>query len=281
MDFYTSAILQGLGYVPMAVGIFITLRIFNIPDITTDGSFTLGAAVTALFLVSGWGTAITLPAVLISGALAGTATGLIHTKLRVHPLLSGILVMTALYSVNLLVMGRSNIPFAGVEQLFDGTQSATLYLIVFALVTGIFIVWLLRTDFGLAMRATGSSERMIRALGVNTDAMKITGLALANALTAMSGFLVAQFQSFADINMGIGIVISGLAAVMIGESLMKLFRSNATWLVIFFVIAGSVVFRLILAFVLSRGLDPNYLKLVTALLVLMVLMIVAIKRPRA
>jgi putative ABC transport system permease protein len=220
--------------------------------------------------MSGWEESATLPLVLLSGALAGTATGLIHTKLRVHPLLSGILVMTALYSVNLLIMGRSNVPFTGVEHLLNGTSSTKMgILIAFALGTGIFITWLLRTDFGLAMRATGNSERMIRALGVNTDVMKIS---------ALSGYLVAQFQSFADVNMGIGIVISGLAAVMIGESLMQLFRSTATWLVILFVITGSVVFRLILAFVLSIGLDPNYLKLVTALVVLLV---VALKRSRA
>jgi putative ABC transport system permease protein len=278
MDFYTSAFLLGLGFVPMAVGIFITLRIFNIPDITTDGSYTLGAAVTALCLMSGWSATAALPMVLFSGALAGTATGLIHTKLRVHPLLSGILVMTALYSVNLVIMGRSNVPFIGVNQLFDQSQNRSMIILLsFVAATGLFITWLLRTDFGLAMRATGSSERMIRALGVNTDAMKIAGLTLANAMTALSGFLIAQFQSFADINMGIGIVISGLAAVMIGESLVKMFRSSATWMIILFVIAGSVVFRLILAFVLSIGLDPNYLKLITAVVVLLV---VAAKRSR-
>ncbi|HEX5001785.1 MAG TPA: ABC transporter substrate binding protein [Bacteroidia bacterium] len=270
-SFYLTALLLGLAFVPMALGIYITLRIFNIPDITTDGSYTLGAAVTAILLLSGWNTIAVLPLVIFAGMCAGMATGFIHTRLKVHPLLAGILVMTALYSVNLIVMGRSNIPLPGSSGISDdGNAGNLITMLGFAVATGVLITWLLRTDFGLSMRATGNSERMVRANGVNTDRMKVIGLAIANALTAVSGYLVTRFQLYADINMGIGIVISGLAAVMLGESLLSVFKSSKTWIVIGCVIIGSLLFRFILAWVLTLGLDPNYLKLVTAFVVLFV-----------
>jgi len=278
-SFYLTALLLGLAFVPMALGIYITLRIFNIPDITTDGSYTSGAAVTAVLLMAGWNSFAVLPLVILTGMLTGTATGLIHTRLKVHPLLAGILVMTALYSINLIIMGRSNIPLSGNGILSGGENTGgAITMFGFATATGTLITWLLRTDFGLAMRATGNSERMVRANGVNTNRMKVTGLAIANALTAVSGYLVTRFQSYADISMGIGIVISGLAAVMLGESVLGIFKTSKTWIVIGCVIIGSLLFRIILAWVLTLGLDPNYLKLVTALVVLIV---VAIKQRKS
>lgn len=277
MDFYTTAILQGLGFVALGLGIFLTLRIFNIPDITTDGSYTLGAAVTAIMLVNNFHPVITLLVAMSAGAIAGIITGIIHTKLKVHALLAGILVMTALYSVNLSIMGRSNIPLIQVQNIFSavsisGFEIRNQIFVFCASVIFLFVLitWLLKTDFGIAMRATGNSESMVRAMGVNTQRMKITGLAIANGLTALSGFLITQYQGFADINMGIGIVISGLGAVIIGESLVKIFKTNKIFVQILGVIAGTILFRLILAAALSSGLNPNYLKLITAAIVLLV-----------
>jgi putative ABC transport system permease protein len=225
MDFYLSALLLGLAYCGMGLGIYITLRIFNIPDITTDGSYTLGAAVTAALLSHQMPLLLALLVAMGAGALAGFATGMIHTRLNINPLLAGILVMTSLYSVNLSIMGRSNIPLINTPSIqhhfqFVGNEAMSwlVIMVLFSVCLWLIISWLLKTDFGLSMRATGNSETMIRALGVNTRNMKVIGLMIANALTAVSGFLVCQYQSFSDINMGIGIVIFGLGAVMMGES---------------------------------------------------------------
>lgn len=277
MDFYLSAFLLGLAYCGMGLGIYITLRIFNIPDITTDGSYTLGAAVTATLLMRHFPVPIILLITLLSGAAAGLATGMIHTRLKINPLLSGILVMTALYSVNLSVMGRSNIPLintANVVQYVNLTDYTPYnWLIVLILFSGcawLLIAWLLKTDFGLAMRATGNSETMVRALGVNTANMKVMGLMIANMLTALSGFLVCQYQQFSDINMGIGIVIFGLGAVMMGESLLGFLKVQSIPLRLAGVIVGCVIFRMIIGLALTLGVNPNWLKLVTAVIVLLV-----------
>ena len=278
MDFYTVAILQGLGYASMGLGIFISLKIFNIPDITTDGSYTLGGVITAVGLMTGLHPIVTLLLALAGGAFAGLASGLIHVRLGVNALLSGILVMTALYSVNLMIMGRSNLPLMDAVTIFDSLGFIkdpkliqTILLISITVIAAGFLLWLLRTDIGIFMRATGENEQMVRANGMNTGTMKLAGLALANALTALSGFLLVQYQGFADINMGIGIVISGLAAVMIGETLAGFFRKQPLALLIGAVIAGSILFRLALALALSFGLNPNYLKLATALIVLAIM----------
>lgn len=283
MNFYLTAVLLGLGFSAMGMGIFISMRIFNIPDITTDGSFTLGGAVTAIMLTNDQPLFIVLPCVFIAGATAGAITAFIHTRLKVNALLSGILVMTALYSVNLAIMGRSNIPLINTSSIFNTTSGSEIQsqLIVLTLFTGIIFIllsWLLKTDFGLAMRATGNNETMIRSMGVNTSLMKITGLALANGLTAISGFLIVQIQGFSDIGMGIGIVILGLGSVMIGEITMKVFRINNIALHLLGVIAGTIIFRLILAFALSTGIDALYLKLVVSLFVLLIVSIPNLKR---
>ncbi|MBK6481784.1 MAG: ABC transporter permease [Chitinophagaceae bacterium] len=285
MDFYLSAILLGLAYCGMGLGIYITLRIFNIPDITTDGSFTLGASVTAALLSQQYPIVTALLMSMIAGSLAGLATGIIHTRLKINPLLSGILVMTALYSVNLSIMGRSNIPLINTANLLQLTNwfqreqyNWLLLMAIVALGLWCLISWLLKTDFGLSMRATGNSETMIRALGVNTDGMKVIGLMIANALTALSGFLVCQFQQFADINMGIGIVIFGLGAVMMGESLLNALRIQSIPLRLAGVIAGCILFRIIIGAALTFGINPNWLKLVTAVIVLVVVGLPNIKR---
>lgn len=287
MDFYTAAILQGLGYAAMGLGIYISLRIFNIPDITTDGSYTLGGVITAVTITMGFHPAVVLVLATTGGAVAGICTGLIHTKLKVNALLAGILVMTALYSVNLSIMGRSNLPLPDGVTLFDNflftdalPKNQFVIIVGFILILVIALTWLLKTDFGIAMRATGSSEQMVSAMGVNTNTMKIIGLAMANALTALSGYLLVQYQGFADINMGIGIVISGLAAVMIGQTFSHLLRSKTILLQVLAVVAGSIIFRLILALTLSIGVNPNYLKLITALIVLFVVALTNFRNSR-
>jgi len=277
MDFYLTALLQGLCFSGIALGIYISMTIFNIPDITTDGSYTLGAVVTAILLTHHQPVYITLPAVVIAGGIAGALTGIIHTKLKINALLAGILVMTALYSVNLSLMGRSNLPLINVSSLFtlihisnDTNHNTFWILLIFVAVITLKIGYLLKTDFGIAMRATGNSESMIRSLGVNTDRMKITGLAIANALTALSGYLVSQFQGFTDISMGIGIVIAGLGSVIIAETLINWFRISSIWVTLLLVLAGAILFQLVLAVTLNIGVDANLLKLVTAVFVLLI-----------
>ncbi|MDX2304559.1 MAG: ABC transporter substrate binding protein [Microscillaceae bacterium] len=279
-DFYLSALMLGLGFSALGIGIFISMRIFDIPDITTDGSYTLGGSVTAVLLLQNYPIAVIILATLAAGALAGICTGLIHTKLKVNALLAGILVMTALYSVNLMIMGRSNIPLLEERNFLDILSfipqpfyRQLSVLLVTSIFLWLLISYLLKTDFGLAMRATGNSESMIRANGVDTNLMKIIGLGISNALVALSGFLIVQYQGFADVNMGIGIVIIGLGSVMIGETLTGWFGLSQIQARILGVILGTILFRLILAFTLAVGIDPNLLRLVTALFVLLVVAI--------
>lgn len=276
MNFYLTAIFLGLGLVSLGFGIFISMRIFKIPDITTDGSFTLGAVVTAICIAHQLPIGITLIFSFLAGFLAGCSTGFIHTRLKVNALLSGIIVMTALYSINLSMMGKPNIPLMNVTNIFNtgGLFTKALYQYLFVFIVFVSILWgalsyLLETDFGLAMRATGENEIMARAEGVNTTQMKILGLGLANGLVSLSGFLICQYQGFADINMGIGVVILGLGSVMIGESILDFAGIYHIAIRLAGIVAGSILFRLILAFALDSGVNPNLLKLITAVLVLL------------
>ncbi len=273
----------------LALGVFISFRIFDFPDITTEGSITTGAAITATLLVHHVDPLLATAAGFGGGALAGMATGILHTKFNIHSLLAGILVMTALYSINLHIMGKSNIPLlsettlasyaehlgTGVMQgaanldVFGwevGTRDAAVLILIFlvtAVVGGILYVFF-RTNLGTAMRATGDNAQMIRALGVNVGNMTIMGLALANGLIALAGALLAQYQGFADVQMGIGMVVWGLASVIIGEALIG---TQTLGLTITGAVMGSVLFRLLVAIALRAGLDPNDLKLITALFV--------------
>ncbi|MBK1439274.1 ABC transporter permease [Parapedobacter sp. ISTM3] len=277
MDFYLAAIIQALCLGPLVIGLFLSMKIFNIPDITADGSYTLGAVITAVGLANGFSPLVTLLLAMLGGAVAGSWTAWIHTRLRIHALLAGILVMTALYSVNLVLLGRSNKPLIGYQDLFaafrvfaDADHNALAVLSVGSAILFFCMSYLLRSDFGIAMRATGDSEPMIRAQGVNPARMKVYGLAIANALIAWSGSLMAQFQGFTDINMGIGIVISGLGAVIIGDTLMNFLKIRAIPAMLGCVLLGVMIFQSILAIALSAGVDANLLKLTTALLVLLI-----------
>jgi putative ABC transport system permease protein len=285
MEFYLTALILGLCLSAMSLGIFISMKIFKIPDITTDGSYTLGAVITAILLTAHWNASAIIPMVLIAGAMAGTLTGLIHTRLKIDALLAGILVMTGLYSINLTILGRSNVPLLDVQTIFSSLHlfTASIYndatiALLFILIITFLVGYILRTDFGIAMRATGNSASMTRALGINNNKMKIVGLAIANSLTALSGYLVAQYQNFTDINMGIGIVITGLGSVLIGEALIKWWNIRSIMSQLTVVVFGSILFQLVLAFTLSIGIDPNMLKLVTASFVLVIVIIPRLKK---
>lgn len=277
MDFYLSALLLSLCLGAMSLGIYITMKIFNIPDITTDGSYTLGAVITAVFLTADLPVSFAIISSMLAGAVAGSFTGLIHTKLKLDALLSGILVMTGLYSVNLIILGRSNIPLIQQKSVFNALTLFGSYIpdqlfiaLIIIISLAIILNRLLKTDFGIAMRATGNSPMMTRALGINNDKMKIIGLSIANAMTALSGSLMAQFQGFADINMGIGIVIVGLGSVLIADVLFSWFKIYKTGFQLAIVIFGTFLFQLVLAVSLSLGIDPNLLKLITAIFVLLI-----------
>ena len=279
----------------LALGVFISFRIFAFPDITADGSITLGAAVAASLLAHGVNPPLASLAAFVAGLLAGTCTGTLHTRFKINSLLSGILVMTALYSVNLHVMGRSNVPLLSVNTVvtqaerigirFTGgvasfnlagwdvsvRDASVLCAIVFAVVsTGALLYLFLRTNLGMAMRATGDNVQMIRALGVNDSTMIVFGLAISNGLVALSGALLAQYQGFADVGMGIGMVVWGLASVIIGEALVG---GNQVGLTIIGAVMGSVLFRLMVAVALRWGLSPNDLKLITAVFVFCALIV--------
>ncbi len=268
MDLITGACALGLAYAFMALGVFITFRIFRFPDITVDGSFTLGAALFAVLVPAGVPPALALAAAVAGGMAAGMLTGLVHTRLGAGALLSGILVMTALYSVNLRIMGRPNIPLffnRGGGWEIPGDVAYLLTHLALAAAAWILLALLFRTDLGLALRASGSNPVMLAALGGRVEWMKVAGVALANGLTALSGGLVARYQGFADVNMGFGMIVLGLASVFLGEAIAGRRRLPLTLLG---VVLGTVLFRLLISLALASGVAPRDLKLLTALFVL-------------
>jgi putative tryptophan/tyrosine transport system permease protein len=270
-EFYLTAFQLSLCLSPMVMGIFISMKVFNIPDITTDGSYTLGAVVTAILLTQHYPVYVVMLLGMLSGAAAGMVTALIHTKLKIDALLAGILVMTGLYSINLIILGRSNVPIIDVPTLFSSQISTGLIILIVITATLFLIVkYFLKTDFGIAMRASGNNPTMAKANGINNSNIKIIGLAIANSLTALSGFLVAQYQSFSDINMGVGIVITGLGSVLIADTLKTWMNIRNIGSQILLLIIGSLLFQLVLALTLVLGIDPLFLKLVTAIFVLLI-----------
>ncbi|KXS43327.1 MAG: putative ABC transport system permease protein [Candidatus Frackibacter sp. T328-2] len=276
LDVIFSSMEQGLVYGIMALGVYLTFRILDFPDLTVDGSFPLGAAVTAKLIVSGVDPVLATLVAIVIGALAGVITGFLNTKLKITGLLSGILTMTALYSINLRIMGRANIPLLNQETILtkleaiglNGEWQAGIFFLVLILALKFLVDWFLHTELGLALRATGDNKQMIRSLGVNTDFMIILGLALSNSLVALSGSLVAQYQGFADVGMGIGMIIIGLASVIIGE---VVFSDRIITLATISVIGGSLLYRLAITAALRLGFAPTDLKIVTALLVVIAL----------
>ena len=263
---------QGLVYGIMALGVYITYRILHFADLTVDGSFPLGAAVAARFIADGGSPLLGTVLPMAAGMLAGLTTGFLNTKLKISGLLSGILTMTALYSVNLRVMGRANIPLLRKPTLVSwfgqrGMAPWILFLITLVLIK-VLLDLFLKTEIGFAIRATGDNEQMIRSCGVNTDGMKLIGLGLANCLVALSGALVAQYQGFADVGMGVGTVVAGLASVIAGQALVRL--PGLGWATTG-VIVGSLIYRGAIFAALRLGLAPTDLKLITAVLVVFAL----------
>jgi putative tryptophan/tyrosine transport system permease protein len=287
----------GLALAFVALGVFVSYRLFSFPDITTDGSFTLGAVVAAVLLAAGVDPALATLAAIACGAAAGSVTGMLHAFLGVEPLLAGILVSAALASVNLVVLGRSNVPLSGTVTLFDraedllagpfnaiglnataADEAARLALVcglVAAAIAGLYAFF--RTQLGTAMRAGGDTPTMARALGRHTGLLTVAGLAIANALTAASGALVAQYQGFTDVQMGIGMVVWGMASVFLGSALVGPVRLGSALVA---TAAGSVAFRLLVASALRAGLDPDWLKAATAAVVLGALVLPRFVRKR-
>jgi putative ABC transport system permease protein len=292
----------GLALGLVALGVFVSYKLFSFPDITTDGSFTLGAVVAAVLLMSGIDPVVATACGAFAGALAGACTGLLHAFLRVEPLLAGILMTTTLASVNLVVLGKSNVPLSGVATLFDraeavlspamrrlgfteaaaGEAARTAFVLAVALAIAALLYLFFRTRLGTAMRAGGDTATMARSLGRDTGLLTVAGLAIANSLVALSGALVAQYQGFTDVQMGIGMVVWGMASVFLGTALVGQVRLGSALVA---AVAGSVTFRLLVASALRAGLDPDWLKAATALVVLVALvaprLVVASKRAPA
>ncbi len=272
----------GLIYAIMALGVFISFRTLNMPDLTVDGSFTLGAAISAVMVFNHGRPFSGLALAFLSGCIAGVCTALLVTKMKIQPLLSGILMMLALYSINIKVMGgKPNIPllnktvmFSFLEGASPGKYARYLFLLLILVIVIIVLFLFLKTKLGFALRATGDNDKMVRALGVNTDNMIIIGLALSNGLVAFSGAIIAQYQSFADVSMGIGMVVIGLASVIIGE---VLFGTRTLLRRLSAVSLGSVTYRLIVAVSLWLGMPPTDLKLVSAVIVAIALSMTAAK----
>ncbi len=276
---------QGLAYALVALGIALTFRVLAFPDLTVDGSFPLGGAVAARLIVAGVDPVLAAAAATLAGFVAGSLTGLLNTRLKINSLLAGILMMTILYSVNLRIMGRANIQLLDRPTVFSAMENmdvtryvpVILFFFVVTMAVKILLDLFLHTQYGMALRATGDNEDMIRSLGVNTDNATVFGLGLSNAMVSLSGALVAQDQGFSDVGMGIGMIVAGLASIIIGEALVKpksVFRLSLA------AVVGSVAYRFIISLGLRLGLAPTDLKMATGFMVIVALGIPAIRGKR-
>lgn len=281
-----GAVEIGLIFSLVALGVFISFRLLRFPDLTVDGSFPLGGAVCAVLISTGTNPYVATVAATAAGAAAGLVTGWLNVKLKIMDLLASILMMIALYSINLRIMGGPNVPLINDPTLFTLLQpggmedyvARPLLLVVIVAAAKLALDWFFATERGLAIRATGSNARMARAQGVNTGAMVLLGMAVSNALVALAGALFAQTQGGADISMGIGTIVIGLAAVIVGESILP---SRRLVLATLAVIIGAIVYRFFIALALNSdfiGLKAQDLNLVTAVLVTIALVIPQIKR---
>ena len=293
MNSLLSVLTIGMIMSLLAMGVYISFRLFSFPDITAEGSLTLGAAVGATVLIQGHSPLMAITFAFVAGMAAGTVTGLIHTGMKINGLLAGIIVMTGLYSINLQIMGRSNLqlynvptycsvgksllksqPNTSFEIAGWAVQSEELLclpltlLLVGAIMSLIYLFF--RTALGTAMRASGNNPRMAASLGINPDMMLVFGLALSNGLIACCGALLAQNQGYADVQMGVGMLVWGMACVIIGETIVKTSRLD---MIIVGAVFGSIIFRLIVSLSMECGLMPNDLKLLTAIFVLAALML--------
>ena len=283
LNSFLGAIAQGLLWSVLSLGVYVTYRILDFSDLSTEGSYPLGAAVAATLILKGVNPFLATLAAAGSGVLAGLCTGLLHTKLRIPALLSGILTMTGLYSVNLRIMGKANLPLlkqttvlSVASDLFGlSTTQAAMIAGLIAAVIVILLLWLFfSTELGMAVRATGDNPDMIRALGVNTNRMKMLGLMIGNALIGLAGGLLAQYNGYADVGMGSGTIVIGLASVIIGE---VLFGRSSVLRSMISVVLGSILYRIVIAFVLDRGLVPTDLKPLTSIVLAICLSLPIVK----
>ena len=277
LNLAVSTVAQGLLWAILALGVYVTFRVLDLADLTCEGSFPFGAATAAACLAGGHHIATAILAAAIAGMLAGAVTGLLTTKMKIPALLAGILTMIALYSVNLRIMGKANLSLLGVPTIFANMQDLTglnhTYTtlavgLAVVLVVGFLMYWFFGTEIGAAIRATGFNQQMIRAQGVNTDMTIILGLVISNCLIALSGAMIAQNNGFADVGMGVGTIVIGLASVIIGE---VLFGTRSFSNSMISVVLGSVAYRIVIAVVLQLGMPPNDLKLFTSILVALAL----------
>ena len=282
MALLLSVLEQGFIYSIMALGVYITYKILDFPDLTVDGSFPLGAAITAVMIAKGVNPLLTLPVCFVIGAFVGVLTGLIHVKLKVRDLLSGIIMMTALYTVNLRIAGRANLPIYNMDTIFDnqfvngifGEQFSSyktlIIILLIAIVAKVLLDWYLSTKSGFLLRAVGDNDVIITSLGVDKGMIKIVGLAIANGLVALSGCVFAQQQRYFDVSMGTGTVVIGLASVIIGTSL---FRKITFLRVTSSVLAGALIYKACVAIAIRMGMQSSDLKLITAVLFLLILVL--------
>ncbi|AUI72447.1 ABC transporter permease [Companilactobacillus alimentarius] len=270
-----SSLGQGLLWAPLAIGVFITFRILDIPDLTTEGSFPFGAAVTVSLMIKGQSAIIATLAGFFAGCIAGLVTGILDTKLRIPSLLAGILTMTGLYSINIHIMGKSNVPLLSQKILTEylpagldvDLQTIVLGLIViFIVITLLF--GLFKTRLGLSLMATGNNKNMSAANGINTDGMIIFGYVISNGFIALSGALIAQSNGYADIGMGIGTIVIGLASVLVGEIFL---RSHNILTRLLAMILGAIIYRLLLTFAMGLGFPADDLKILSAIILVIVI----------
>ena len=282
IDIVLSSISQGLLWSIMAIGVFLTFRILDIADLSAEGSFPMGAAVCALLIVNGYNPIVATLGGMAGGMLAGVVSGFMHTKMKIPALLTGIITLTGLYSVNLLILGRSNVSLSGettlVTLLTDSglTKTSAVLVIgaVFVALVVLSLVVLLNTQLGLALRATGDNLEMGEANGIKVDRMKILGYMLSNGLIALSGALLAQNNGYADLNMGVGTIVIGLASIILAEVIIKYLPLGKRLLSI---VLGAVLYRLIIVIILAMNVDAQMIKLVSAILLAVILYIPEIR----
>jgi len=277
---------EGLVFGLVAIGVYLTFRVLSFPDLGVDGTFPLGGAIAAVLIVGGVNPFLATLAAFGAGLGAGLVTGLLNTKLRLPALLAGILVMVGLYSINLRIMDGANVSLlrevtafdkiGGILGFTDGSIIARITLAVVIAVVVFFILnWFLRTEIGLALRATGDNEQMVRGLGTDTDKNILMGCAISNGLVGIAGAVVAQAQGFADVGMGIGMIVMGLASVIIGEGI---FRPRGVARLLLAAVGGAFLYRLFITVALRLGMAPGDLKLITAVLVIVVLAVPYIRK---
>ena len=259
-----SVVTQSLILAIMAIGVYITFKILDFPDMTADGSYTMGAAISAAALVRGLNPIVGVLLAVVGGALAGMVTGLLHIKVKISNLLSGILTMGMLYSINLRIMGKSNIPLFTFPNLFKGDMPPVVIALIFVLIAKILLDLFLKTGLGYTLKGVGDNEQMIKSLGINIGNIKILGLMISNALISLSGALMAQFQGFADVTMGIGTLVLGIASIIIGLTLFKKVRAvKATTAILI----GAFIYQFTIYFALNLGMLSTDLKLISSLVI--------------